>query len=309
MSAPVARSRGSALRRRVPTAMAYGLVVLVAIHYGELTFLLALAVGALLAYYELWRLFAREPYAPSLAGGALLVVTFLLLHFVWSRTRTASLDVSFGAGIFVAIVVGSVLALGIIVGAIAALLRRDLQQGLLASALTLLGAIYCGWMLGYLIDLASLGVIAAGPNVDPTSVDGYLLQRSGLFMAILPTWASDVAAYGVGSAIGRRLLLPHVSPGKTVEGTVAGLVASVAVATLLAAVFEFPLSIGLIAGAIVGVVGPIGDLFESAIKRVAAAKDSGGLLPGHGGMLDRLDSLAFVAPVMTLFFEIALRLS
>lgn len=297
------------LRRRVPTAMVYGAVVLAAIHFGEVFFLLALTIGALLAYYELWRLFSRAPYAPSLPGGLVLVVSFLVVHVVWSRVRMAGLDVSFEAGVFFSVVVGSVLALALIVGGALALARADLASGLLGSAITILGAAYCGWLLGYLIDVASFGVIAAGPHADPTSVDGYLLQRSGLFLAILPTWASDVAAYGVGSAIGRRKLIPRVSPSKTVEGTIGGLVASVVVASLVAGVVAFPLWVGLAAGAIVGVIAPLGDLVESAVKRAAAAKDSGALLPGHGGMLDRLDSLIFVAPALSLFFEIALRFS
>ncbi|TMD58145.1 MAG: hypothetical protein E6I87_13100 [Chloroflexi bacterium] len=302
-------ARDSSLRRRVPTAMVYGAVVLVAIHFGELLFLLALVAGAVLAYYELWRLFARERYAPSLPGGIVLVLTFLIVHEVWSQVRLRGLDLTFGAGVFFSIIVGSVIALSIIIGGALALARRDLPYALLSSGLTILGAIYCGWLLGYLIDVASFGVIAAGPHVDPTSIEGYVLQRSGLFLAILPTWANDVAAYGVGAAFGRRKLLPHVSPGKTVEGTLGGLVASILVAVALVSLLDFPTWVGVGVGLIVGIVGPLGDLVESAIKRAAAAKDSGGLLPGHGGMLDRLDSLIFIAPALAIFFELALRFS
>lgn len=304
-----AETRDSSLRRRVPTAMAYGAVVLLAIHYGEVFFLTALLAGALLAYYELWRLFARTPYAPSLPGGLLLTFTFVLVHVVWSRVRMSGLDLSFEAGVFFSVVVGSVLALGMIVGGSLALLRRDLANGLLSAAITLLGAAYCGWLLGYLVDVASFGVIAAGPHVDPESPEGYLLQRSGLLLAFLPVWANDVGAYAVGSAIGKRKLLPHVSPGKTLEGTLGGLLAGLAVASLLASLLEFPWWVGLAVGTIVGVAGPLGDLVESAVKRAASAKDSGGILPGHGGVLDRLDSLIFVAPCLSLFFEIALRVS
>lgn len=302
-------ARDSSLRRRVPTAMVYGAVVLIAVHYGEIFFLLALVAGALLAYYELWRLFAHARYAPSLPGGLVLTFTFLLVHVVWSRVRLAGLDISFEAGIFFSVVVGSVLALGMIVGGSLALLRRDLANGLLAAGITLLGAVYCGWLLGYLVDVASFGLIAAGPHVDPASTDGYLLQRSGLFLAFLPTWANDVGAYAVGGAIGKTRLLPHVSPGKTVEGTVGGFVAGLVVAVVLAGLLEFPFWVGVAVGTIVGIAGPLGDLVESAIKRAAAAKDSGGILPGHGGILDRLDSLVFVAPCLSLFFEIALRIS
>ena len=304
-----ASARHSSLRRRVPTAMVYGAVVLLAVYYGELSFLVALLVGALLAYYELWRLFAHMPYAPSLPGGLLLVLTFLIVHVVWARVRMTGLDVGFEAGVFFSVVVGSVLALSVMVGGALALARSDVANGLLSGAITVLGAVYCGWMLGYLVDVASFGIIAAGPHVDPESMEGFLAQRSGLLLAILPTWASDVAAYAVGSAVGRHKLLPHVSPGKTVEGTLGGLVASVVVAAVLAGLLDFPFWVGLVVGAIIGVAAPLGDLVESAIKRAAEAKDSGGILPGHGGVLDRLDSLVFVAPCVSLFFEIALRFS
>jgi phosphatidate cytidylyltransferase len=289
--------------------MVYGAVVLAAIHFGEAFFLLALVAGAILSYYELWRLFARERYALSLPGGVVLVLTFLIVHEVWAQVRLRGLDVSFEAGLFFSIVVGSVLALAMIVGGGLALARPDLPSGLLSSGLTILGALYCGWLLGYLIDVASFGVIAAGPHVDPTSPTGYVLQRSGLLLTILPTWANDVAAYAVGAAFGRRKLLPRVSPGKTVEGTIGGLVASVLVGYALVTLLDFPSWVGVGVGLIVGVVGPLGDLVESAIKRAAAVKDSGGLLPGHGGMLDRLDSLIFIAPAVAIFFELALRFS
>ena len=314
MPSVVAVRDSSSLRRRVPTAMVYGAVVLASIHFGEMYFLVAVVAGAILAYYELWRLFARADYAPSLGGGLVLVLTFLLIHYFWSQVRLQGLDASFEAGLFFAIVAGSAIALAIIVGGVLALARADLRAGLLSSSITILGALYCGWMLGYLIELASFGIIVGShAGLDPTSVAGYMVDRSGVFLAILPTWGSDVAAYAVGSAIGRHRFLSRVSPGKTVEGIVGGLAGAVLVGFLFVSLpiedYEFPWWAGVFAGVLVGVAAPLGDLVESAIKRAAGAKDSGGMLPGHGGMLDRLDSLIFVAPVVSLFFEIALRFS
>lgn len=110
-------------------------------------------------------------------------------------------------------------------------------------------------------------------------------------------WAGDIAAYFVGLAFGRHKLAPKVSPGKSWEGTAAGLVAGAIVGMLAAAVFGLPAVGGLLLGAGISLAALIGDLFESAIKRRAGVKDSGGLLPGHGGVLDRFDSVFFAAPV------------
>lgn len=115
--------------------------------------------------------------------------------------------------------------------------------------------------------------------------------------ALLITWATDAVAYIVGSLIGRHKLAPAISPSKSIEGSIAGLSAAVIVGYLWALVFfQNPLP-GLVFGALAGVACQAGDLFESSLKRDAGVKDSGNLIPGHGGILDRFDSLIFVAPV------------
>jgi len=110
---------------------------------------------------------------------------------------------------------------------------------------------------------------------------------------ILPTWAADVAAYLVGSAIGKRKLAPRLSPGKTWEGTIAGFIAAGLTAALIASVDVLPSGVAF--AILVGPVALGGDLLESWVKRRAGVKDSGTLLPGHGGMLDRIDSLLAVS--------------
>jgi len=120
-----------------------------------------------------------------------------------------------------------------------------------------------------------------------------------LLVTILATWAGDIAAYLVGSAVGRHKIAPRISPGKTWEGTIAGVVA--AAATVLAsqaAIHEktsYPVDPTIVVAAGAGVAGLAGDLLESWVKRRAGVKDSGTLLPGHGGMLDRIDSLIATA--------------
>lgn len=112
-----------------------------------------------------------------------------------------------------------------------------------------------------------------------------------LFVALLPTWSADVVAYLVGSAIGRRRLAPRISPGKTWEGTIAGWIACGAVVILVASAFGLERTTLTVIAIGLGPIGLAGDLLESYVKRRARVKDSGALLPGHGGVLDRLDSL------------------
>ena len=112
-----------------------------------------------------------------------------------------------------------------------------------------------------------------------------------LFLALLPTWVGDSVAYLVGSTFGRRHLAPRISPGKTWEGTLAGFLGCALAALGVAAAFGLPrVPVAIVAMAL-GPVGLAGDLLESYVKRRAGVKDSGSILPGHGGVLDRLDSL------------------
>lgn len=148
-------------------------------------------------------------------------------------------------------------------------------------ASTLLAVVYIGWLLGHAL------VLHARPE-GPALV---------LFVAGV-TWAGETGAYLAGSFFGRHPLAPVVSPRKTVEGAVAQAAVSLAAGLLLGAWLlpAWPGAVAALAGGVLGVVGQIGDLAESAIKRALGAKDAGGVFPGHGGVLDRLDGLLFNVP-------------
>ena len=135
------------------------------------------------------------------------------------------------------------------------------------------GALYLG------LGLAALGALWA--NAHPW-----------LLAVIIATWAADTVAYLVGSQIGRHRLAPRISPGKTWEGSIAGFAAAAGVIAAIGMAGP----VGIIVAVGIGPVGLAGDLFESWLKRRAGAKDSGSLLPGHGGVLDRVDSLLFAGP-------------
>jgi phosphatidate cytidylyltransferase len=121
-----------------------------------------------------------------------------------------------------------------------------------------------------------------------------------LILAVLPTWAADVTAYLAGSALGRRRLAPSISPGKTWEGTIAGFAASALAVLAIAATFGLPRIEAAVAAVAIGPVGLAGDLLESYMKRRMGVKDSGTIFPGHGGVLDRLDSLVAVATFLVI---------
>jgi phosphatidate cytidylyltransferase len=172
------------------------------------------------------------------------------------------------------------------VGLVCAMARPPaFRDHLIQAAWGLLGVVYLGGMLG----AASL-------------VRGLPEGRQFVYYVACTTWAADSAAYYVGSRFGRRPLAPAVSPRKSVEGAVAALVAIVIVA-MGGAPWVWPRlgwAAAAAAGLLLGVVGIVGDLCESALKRAAAVKDSGGIIPGHGGILDRLDSLICACPVFYL---------
>jgi phosphatidate cytidylyltransferase len=130
-------------------------------------------------------------------------------------------------------------------------------------------------------------------------------RRLLLFVLVL-VWTGDTAAYFTGRAFGRRRMAPHLSPGKTWEGAVGNLVGSLAIGLAFARWLQIGVGHMLLMAALGSVAGQAGDLLESAYKRCAGAKDSGAVLPGHGGVFDRIDALLLAAPVVWYYFEMVL---
>ena len=160
---------------------------------------------------------------------------------------------------------------------------EGLRAGVLQAAWTVLGVAYVGGLLSF----GSL--LREAP-------DG----RQFVYFLAFATWAGDIGAYYVGSRLGRRPLAPRISPRKTVEGALGGVGATVLVAALGCGWIwpRLPLPTAMWVGGVLAVAGMLGDLTESALKRAAGVKDSGTLIPGHGGALDRLDSLIFGGPAL-----------
>jgi phosphatidate cytidylyltransferase len=189
-----------------------------------------------------------------------------------------------------------VLAIGAIVAGIAAFARPDPRDGLLAWVATVSGAAYVG-LLAFVLHLGSRAPgIPSGATLEALGP-----LRGWVVLLVLGVWSYDTGAYLVGRSIGRHRFLTHISPSKTIEGLVGGLVATtVVVALLLAGLGQAPLG-ALVLGPVLGLAAQAGDLAESMLKRAAGAKDSGTLIPGHGGVLDRTDSFLFAAPVVMVY--------
>jgi len=161
--------------------------------------------------------------------------------------------------------------------------HEDLNQVLSQISITLLGCIYIGCFFSYAGLLRGL--------------------NHGVFWVFFvagATFFADTSAYFVGHAFGRHKLAPDVSPGKTIEGLAGGIFGSLGAALICRFLLWHDFSLGhcILLGVLIGIVGPIGDLSESLIKRSVGVKDSGNLIPGHGGLLDRVDALLFTVPLV-----------
>lgn len=248
----------------------YTVLLVVPLLYGAIRYLPPVAftgivaVAGCISLLELYRLcFETSSRRPAVAVGLLGCVALIAGAHEPAVAQT---------GLLVAVF--AVLSIPLLV-------QAPLVETVRTGAIVLAGMLYIGLTLSYL----------AGVRLLP---QGELL----LFFLLLVTWAADTAAYYVGTLCGRRALAPSISPKKTVEGLIGGLFGAtlVAYAARWSFVPHFSNVDALVLAVSLTLAGLWGDLVESAIKRSVGVKDSGALLPGHGGMLDRLDSLLFTAP-------------
>lgn len=252
------------LRQRVISALIFGPVVLIAAWLGGVGYLFLVGAASFLASREYLSLAGKMGYRSDRGLTVALVLLFLI----------------FGAGY---------LSTGVVLGALTILTLLSLALNLVSQyqnpvtewALGLAGGFYIGLLLSHFLLLRGL----------PRGWEWTLL-------VFTVTWAHDTGAYFVGLQVGRRKLAPEISPGKTWEGTIGGWAAGSLVAVAGGAYLGRPAGEALILGLVLSIAATAGDLVESLIKRRAGTKDSGTLMPGHGGILDRMDSLLFTVPVV-----------
>ena len=248
------------LRWRAATAVVLAPIALASIAIGKWAVIVVLLVVIAGAAYELSRALDPLPFVAALGAGALP----LLLSIPYQET-------------------------GVLAGAVASLpwallwlAARPETRTLRAVLAVLLMSLWVG------VPLAHLGLF-------PRSRYGVVL----ILIAVVGPWISDSGAYFAGRLFGRRLLFPSLSPNKTVEGSIGGLLLTVLiVAPVALQLLDFTIGKALVMGVGVSVSSQCGDLFESSLKRILDVKDLGNFLPGHGGVLDRVDSLLFTAPAV-----------
>jgi phosphatidate cytidylyltransferase len=252
------------LIQRVLSAALLIPIVGVAVYLGGAWLAVIVALATLLAGWEFYRLLYRGGYRPSMALGLLLIAILLVGAYrpEWGLIPPAVTGMM-------------MLTLGW------QLFQRDSSAPMVDWALTVSGGLYLGWLAGHFIVLRSV-------------LDGF----RWVVLALLATWICDTGAFFLGRSFGRRKLWPRISPRKTWEGAVGGWMCGTGLTAVVGGLLGLGWFHGALIGALVGVVAPFGDFAVSMLKRQVGVKDSGGLIPGHGGMLDRIDSLLFTVPMV-----------
>jgi phosphatidate cytidylyltransferase len=227
-------------------------------------FTLLIAIWGLLAVFEFYKLVAGTGARPLTYFGLLWALLFILSpHFNYDFLMPL------------------LLTSAVVLSLVWLIFRRQKEGAFAGWAWTIAGILYLGWLLSYFVVLRGLD-------------NG----RNWIFLALATNFASDTAAFFTGRALGKHKLAPSISPGKTWEGAIAGVIGAIIVSLLFTLLLPISYGQAIILGLLVSIFGQLGDLVESLFKRNMGVKDSGRLLPGHGGFLDRIDSVVFAGVVV-----------
>lgn len=275
------------MRQRAISAALLVPVLLVVLAIAGPVLAIFITLVTALAAVEVFRLLRAAGYQTLAALGTALAVVIVL------------------DGAFPGVLEGSgslLVAVGVVLVAVAAFTKIEPRDGLNAWTATVFGAIYVS-MLGFILRLGH----AAPPVPDGAPLAILGAERGWIVLLIFAVWSYDTGAYLVGKQFGRETFLTHISPSKTYAGLIGGVVATTIVtAVMLWGLGQSPAH-ALVLGPLAALAAQAGDLAESVIKRAAGQKDSGTLIPGHGGILDRVDSFLFAAPIVTLYVVVLFR--
>ena len=267
------------LTKRVITSL-WGIPLLIAAIWFDKPlpwFTVLVAIWGILAAFEFYRLVKASGVSPLTYFGLLWSLLFVL-------SQDPDLLFIIGPYFDVSLLTPLLLTSAVILSLIWLILRVQ-DKPFVGWAWTIAGMVYVGWLLSYLVALRGLD-------------DG----RNWILFAVFVTAASDTAAFFTGRILGRRCLAPRISPGKTWEGTIGGILGAVIVSLLFLLLTPFHLNLhwgqAIFLGLLLSIFGQLGDLVESLFKRNMGVKDSGKLIPGHGGILDRMDSIIFSGVVV-----------
>ena len=287
------------LKRGISGAI-YIILLLASILYSTESFFVLFGVFLIIAVYEFCNLIQINNVFPIIFGIILYTTVTLISHY--NTVTTGAINQTFNTDVEIAINIQQIDAVLLVIALVVCIkcilfLFYDSIQTISTSSKYL-------YLLGYIIlPFVFITKISFGINdYNPKII-------IGLFILI---WTNDTFAYIVGKSIGRTKLFEKISPKKTIEGFLGGIVFAILAGYLISKYYikanpEFSdrsILIWTSIAVIVGIVGTIGDLIESKFKRIAGVKDSGNIMPGHGGILDRLDSVIFVAPIIFLFYKI-----
>lgn len=246
---------------------------------------LVLALGA---WFEYCNAFDKKGYRPALVIGGLFVSAMCYAAY-------GGLD----TGLLTMLSLGAVLVMFLLT----VLLHGSFSVP--SAAVSAAGVLYLGMSFAHLIGLR---VMEHGMAPVETQLGVLEPGCALIWTALIGTWASDTFAYFAGSFLGRHKLCPSISPGKTVEGFVGGLIGTTASVSGLGVLFGFDVQVMAVLGLCICIIATLGDLVESVMKRYTGIKDSGHIIPGHGGIWDRFDSVIYTVPFVYYFVQfVALR--
>jgi phosphatidate cytidylyltransferase len=238
------------------------------VYFGGVPFLIFLLVLALFSVNEFYNLMLKKGYFPAYWVGNVITAFFIIFSY-YSISRNWELAHS------------AILTIAATLALMAGVFLKREKDTIVDIAVTMFGMIYIGWFFSYFLFIRDLTIHGAY-----------------LFFLMFTIWAMDIVSYFVGKRFGSHKLAPTISPNKTWEGAVAGFITAIVAADIFSGFILMNGTHAIVLGTIIGVVAQLSDLVESVIKRDVGVKDSSQLLPGHGGMLDRMDSFILTAPIM-----------